>query len=147
MVEKKIPKTTFFYHYENVNPKGRYTGDCVIRAISKALNKPWATVLSDLTDMAIKEARMPDDSDLYIKYLSKNGYKKMKMETYSGRKRYTGKEFCAVLENMGYRQPVIAHIGTNHVTTFVWEKENNCYKVHDIRNCTEDKVGVWYARK
>ena len=33
---RKIPKETATFHFHNENPKGRRTGDCVIRAIGKA---------------------------------------------------------------------------------------------------------------
>ena len=37
------------YSYFNCNPKGNRVGDCVIRAISKALNQSWEDTYIDLT--------------------------------------------------------------------------------------------------
>ena len=37
------------YSYFNCNPKGNRGGDCVIRAISNALNQPWEDTYIDLT--------------------------------------------------------------------------------------------------
>lgn len=33
---RKIPPETSTFHFHNENPKGRRTGDCVIRAIARA---------------------------------------------------------------------------------------------------------------
>lgn len=38
--EEKYPDTSVF-HYFNANPKNKFGGDCVVRAITTALGQPW----------------------------------------------------------------------------------------------------------
>lgn len=38
--QKKYPNTDTFEFY-NANPSGKYTTDCVARAISAAFGQPW----------------------------------------------------------------------------------------------------------
>jgi len=54
---------------ENVNPLKKNTGDCVIRAITKATNRDWIKVLDDLFIIARKIFSVPNWHDTYYKYL------------------------------------------------------------------------------
>jgi hypothetical protein len=80
------------YVKENVNPKKRVTGDCVIRAITKAENKQWLDVYDELSTIARKNYTLPNNKDSYNEYLKK--YEKINVyHTLKGKKkRYTVKE-------------------------------------------------------
>lgn len=54
---------------ENLNPKDKKTGDCVIRAIAKAEGKSWISVFEALTIIARRNFSLPDCRDCYAKYL------------------------------------------------------------------------------
>ena len=47
---RKLPKDTEYFHYNNANPKNKHTGDCVIRAISLALDKRYKDVLMEMAE-------------------------------------------------------------------------------------------------
>ena len=55
--------------YPKCNLKKHQTGDCVIRAISIALEKPYKEVLVDLCELAIKLGYMPNSHEVYREYL------------------------------------------------------------------------------
>ena len=63
----------------NVNPKGRKTCDCVVRAIASAENKNWKDVLIDLTEYSLKYGYMVNDKKNFQKYLKDLGYEKLPM--------------------------------------------------------------------
>lgn len=60
----------------NANPKGKKAGDCVIRAISKALNQSWEKTYSDLCELGLKQCMMPNDKRVFEKYLKLKGWVK-----------------------------------------------------------------------
>ena len=49
------------WKYHNSNPKKREVNDCVIRAISKAENKTWDEVYSELSTLAQNQRILLDD--------------------------------------------------------------------------------------
>ena len=58
----------------NANPIKRRSDDCVIRAISTVLNKPWEEVYCDLCEYGRREYDMPSANYLWGKYLHNNGF-------------------------------------------------------------------------
>lgn len=59
----------------NENPYGLDTGDCVIRAISTALNYNWFMVHDELCFLSRKMADMPSSNRVWKTYLENLGYK------------------------------------------------------------------------
>ena len=110
MKAKIIPRDTPTFHYFNANPAQTLTGDCVIRALSLALNKPWATVLRELTEYAVRYSTMPNAKDCYPRYLADQGWVKQKQPRLPDGRKLRGYEFAPLC-------PVtaIAHIGTHHI--------------------------------
>lgn len=51
------------YEYYNANVVGRFTNDCVIRAISTAENKTWKETYQELSEIAGKQGIILDDVD------------------------------------------------------------------------------------
>lgn len=91
---KKYPTTETFI-FTNTNPKGLLTAsDCVIRAISIALNKDWKEVVMGLAETACDTSFSPSSTDNFGEYLVRNGFKKMPMPKHSNGTKYTTKEFC-----------------------------------------------------
>jgi hypothetical protein len=58
----------------NANPYLRNTEDCAIRAISKALDKPWRDVLMELTQLGASMGYMPNHRAVTTKYLKSKGW-------------------------------------------------------------------------
>lgn len=58
----------------NANPRGINTGDCVIRAISKALDTDWEKVYMALTVKGLEKAMWGDTNAVWEKYLRENGF-------------------------------------------------------------------------
>lgn len=62
------------YAYYNPNPVGRFTRDCVPRAISKALNTDWETASVLVDNAAIKMGDMPSSNSVWGAVLRQNGF-------------------------------------------------------------------------
>lgn len=60
----------------NPNPRNKRVGDCVVRALSKVLNKTWQEVYIDLAVEGYKAADMPSANHVWGAYLEKQGYEK-----------------------------------------------------------------------
>ena len=58
----------------NPNPRGIHTGDCVIRAICKALDKEWEKVYMELTVKGLEKAMWGDTNAVWEKYLKENEF-------------------------------------------------------------------------
>ena len=64
------------YINENLNPLRKRVGDCVIRAIAKAMNMSWDDVAIDLSMMMVTEKDIVTSNALWGKYLRMNGFRK-----------------------------------------------------------------------
>ena len=62
------------YKEYNPNPCGKWVGDCVIRALSKVLNKSWKEVYTELAFEGLKMCDMPSSNTVWGNYLVENGY-------------------------------------------------------------------------
>ena len=65
-------KPTNWFTYNNVNPKNKINGDCVIRAIANAMNKTWDEVNEDSFKYSVKYKTVLNDKHTYEKYLKDN---------------------------------------------------------------------------
>lgn len=59
----------------NLNPFGKEKGDCVIRAITLALNYNWFMVHDELSFLSRKMGDMPSSNEVWKTYLTRKGYK------------------------------------------------------------------------
>lgn len=62
------------YSYFNCNPKGNRVGDCVIRAISKALNQPWEDTYIELTIQGYIMGDLLSSNSVWGAYLKSKGF-------------------------------------------------------------------------
>jgi hypothetical protein len=73
-----ITRKEFFenmaYINYNANPKNLKTGDCVIRALSKATGKSWDEVYTELCEIGYKKKRLPNDNHVYKEFLKNNHF-------------------------------------------------------------------------
>lgn len=120
----------------NKNPRNIKASDCVVRAISTALNKPWTQIYTDLTNLGFDLCRMPSEPDTYIKYLDSLGYKKQKMPKRYDNTRYTVEEFANELadENKTYIISVAKHLTCLRGKTLI-----------DTWNCGYKSVGNYWV--
>lgn len=77
------------YSFINTNPKKKAVGDCVIRALSVALDKPWEEIYLDICAQGYKMADMPSANHVWGSYLREKGFDRMTAEP-----NITVREFC-----------------------------------------------------
>ena len=75
----------------NPNKKNKKAGDCVIRAISKVLNKSWMETYINICIQGSIDYDMPSGNDVWGNYLIKNGFKKHILEDVLTVKQFTHK--------------------------------------------------------
>ncbi len=60
--------------FSNPNPLHKQVPDCVIRAVSIALNESWYKIYDELTDMGRLDANMPSADTVWGHYLYSKGF-------------------------------------------------------------------------
>ena len=60
----------------NPNPNGKYVGDCTVRAISLATDKPWHEVYFGLCLQGAVMCDMPSANSITTAFLRKNGFRR-----------------------------------------------------------------------
>lgn len=76
----------------NTNPFGLRVGDCVIRAISKALDRSWEDVYIDLCLQGFMMGDLPSSNAVWSSYLKHKGFKRRTAECCSDL--YSIDDFC-----------------------------------------------------
>lgn len=61
---------------KNENPQNNRVGDCVIRAISTALNQDWQTTFIELSVQGLMMCDLTSSNAVWGEYLKRKGYKK-----------------------------------------------------------------------
>lgn len=74
------------------NPFGLRVGDCVIRAISKALNQSWEKTYIDLCVQGFMMGDLPNSNAIFSAYLRNKGFKRHTIEDCP--ECYTVEDFC-----------------------------------------------------
>ena len=100
------------YEYYQPNEKDLKDnqGDCVIRALTKALGRTWREVFTDLIPYAIEAQAMPNNEKCYEEYLKANGYKWIGIKATKGSKRPTVDSFTKEHETGTYILQVAHHL-------------------------------------
>lgn len=62
------------YVFYNPNPKNKRVGDCVIRAVGKALNQNWTDTYIGLCSEGLMFKDLPSSNYVWGMYLKKYGY-------------------------------------------------------------------------
>jgi len=112
------------YIKEDLNPKGNYTSDYVIRAIAKATGKSWEEVFKGLYEIAYRKRSMLTDKDVWEEYLKELGFVYRKLpKIVTGGSRPKVSSFAESLGKGTYIL-VIANQLTTVIDTFyseIWE--------------------------
>ena len=69
------------YKFYNPNPSNIRVGDCVIRALSKALQKSWEDIYVSLCAEGLLFHDMPSSDYVWGMYLKKNGFQQKMVES------------------------------------------------------------------
>jgi hypothetical protein len=78
----------------NANPVNARVGDCVIRAISKALGLTWEETYVGITLQGFLEHDMPSANHVWAAYLKRKGFNRFAVPN-TCPDCYTVKDFCA----------------------------------------------------
>lgn len=123
---------------ENLNPRGKKTCDCVIRAIAKATSMPYNTILDKLVEASKKTGYAYNDTKCYSKVIESLGFTKISL----------GKV------TKGTSRPLVKDIAEKTKNNF------DCYlctcsghltvvmngNVYDIWDCSDRPVFSYYKR-
>lgn len=110
----------------NPNPKNARVGDCVIRAITIALNSTWEKVYSELAGYGFMMCDMPSSNAVWGQYLKDKGFKRDIIPDSCPQDCYTVTDFCK--DNpigtyiLGTGSHVVAVIDGNYYDT--WDSGN-----------------------
>lgn len=146
--QQKYPDTATF-HFYNANPKRRVTGDCVIRALSTAMDVPYEVVYRELFEFSQKCGYMLNSKECYSKYLQSKGWIKQKQPRKDDNTKYTGVEFCEQLQDdpwlftgkeYDFNARIIAKIGSHHIVAIVDGM------VHDTWDSTDGCIGNYWTK-
>ena len=130
---------TDYYEYDNVNPKGKFGGDCVVRAIANALDQSWEQTVREMTELGIKKGFLIDDQHLYPKYLESKGFRQMQEPRDDNNKKLTVKQWLKQREGYTVRT-IVANVGSHHVCCI----KNG--KVHDIWNSSTQTMHKYWVK-
>lgn len=122
------------YSYYNANPLKNRVGDCVIRAISKALNQPWEYTYIDLTIQGYLMKDLLSSNAVWGAYLKSKGFTRDIISN-DCPECYTIEDFC----NEHPKGTFIIGTGTHCVTV-----ENGC--VFDTWN-SSGEVPIYFYYK
>ena len=135
-----MKKNKFTYKEYNANFKNKKTTDCVVRAISVALNKSWEDTFKELSAYTLETGYMWNDNGAcgFKKFLKLKGYDKQKMPRRKDNTRYTVKEFIEELANKNsiYIISVAGHLTVVKNLTLI-----------DIWDCSNKSVGNYWIIK
>lgn len=147
MALKKVPRDTERFAFENANPKGKRTGDCVVRALSVAMRKSWDDVLDLLVEEAHRRKHSPLSKECYSKVLEAHGFVKQKQPRKWDNTKMLGSEFCEWLENEYMPSAdIVAHVGGHHIVAVRWFYGWGFKIVDTWDSSNHGCVGNWWVR-
>ena len=134
---------TEYFHYQNINPKNRITGDCVVRALALGLDQTYMETYKELFELSLATGYMLNDKKNWQKYLEKKGWTKMKQPRKWDNTKYTAQEFIDyILPNIYTFYNVISKVGSHHVTCI-----SKGGQVCDIWDCSYEKIGNYWIKE
>lgn len=119
----------------NANPDKNRIGDCVIRAISTALEKPWEDVYIDLCLDGLIQHELPNADGLWGEYLKRKGFKRGILNCDEG-VCVTVEQFC-----QDHPQGVYLLCPTNHIVAVIDGK------FYDTWNCGDETINYYWRKE
>ena len=138
-------KDTQTFHFHNQNPKGKYTTDCVKRAISAATGIPYYDVVRELAEWQCRTGLDAGEKRLHAKMLAGYGWKMKPQPRQDDGTKFTGVQFCKWLTKNHFTGNIIANIGGHHIVAIM--PIDGKYKVHDIWNSTRGCIGNYWIKE
>ena len=138
-------KDTSTFHFHNQNPRGKYTTDCVKRAISHATGIPYYDVVRGLAELQCKTGLDEGEKRLYGKFLAVNGWVLHPQPRQDDGSKYTGTQFCKWLNKTHCASNVIANIGGHHIVAIV--PVDGKHKVCDTWDSTKGCIGNYWTKE
>ena len=120
----------------NANPKGLKTGDCVIRALSKATGKSWDEVYTELFEIAFKKKRLPNEDSVYKVFLKNNNFIESPARRNECGKMISVEEFSKNVDG-----DTMYIIQTRKHLTVVMNND-----IYDTWNTSKEKAGKFYFK-
>lgn len=120
--------------HENLNPEGKSVGDCVIRALSKALNQSWEKTYVDLSAHGLVLHDLPSANSVWGNYLRRNGFTRHIIPDVCPNC-YTVAEFCRDYPTGTYILALSGHV--------VAVKDGDYYDTWD----SGKEIPIYYWRK
>ena len=128
----------------NPNDKKNRAGDCVIRALCKALDKSWLEVFDLLVEEARKQQDVPNSREVYEQVLLNHGFVYNKISNARGTRRPRVSEMAKQATS-----PIVMNVA-NHVVTAcdgkyydLWDSGNKClYGYYTKGECHESHERV-----
>lgn len=121
----RYPDTETF-HWYNANPKGRITGDCTFRAVCTALEKSWEDTVIDMAEFSVRTGWAINDKKGIERYLKEQGWEKLKQPKKADGTKYTGAEFCRLLDESGADASIIAYCLDRNIINSVNRRTRKC---------------------
>lgn len=122
---------------ENRNPAGKRVGDCVIRAISLAMNKEWDDVYAGVMLKGFQLKDMPSANYVWGSYLQEKGFQRYAIPNRCP-DCYSVKDFCRDNPEGTFILGTGTHVVTvrdgnyydtwdsgDEVPIYIWRKENH----------------------
>jgi len=127
------------FKQENVNPKGRKTGDCSTRAVAKCLGISWDDALKLQCQVSLKTKYDPTSHQVVERILADHGWVKQKQpRKWNGRK-YTVREMDEVVSDFHRSNRCICTVAHHYVVI-----EDNTYV--DTWNSGGKTVGNYFTK-
>lgn len=127
------------YFEFNVNPKGRKTGDCAVRALVGTLNISYEEAIDKCAYWAKKKCYGITDKQIMELVLKEYGYVKCKQPRKQNGKKYLVGEMDRILTKAQMAEGVLVTIANHHTCI-------TCGKVQDIWDCRYKTVGNYYVK-
>ena len=118
---------------QNNNPKNKRVGDCVVRALSTALEKEWEEIYADLCLQGLLYSDLPTANSVWGAFLAEKGYIREAIPNTC--RCYTVNDFCADNPEGVF----ILGTGTHAVTVI----DGNYFDVWD----SGDETPIYYFKK
>lgn len=124
------------YIYYNPNPELKHVGDCVIRAISKALSQDWESTYIDVCMKGLGIHDMPSSDNVWGSYLFDKGFRRSIIPNDCPQ--------CYTIRDFSYDHPngtyILATSDRNHI---VCVKNGDVFDTYD----SSDEVPIYFWRK
>lgn len=102
-------KTYIYYQPNKKDIKDDY-GDCVIRALTKVIDKTWMDVFTDMLSICTEYQALHNNQVVYTNYLKSKGFTYVGISNKKGTKRPTVKSFATSHKTGTYFVTVANHV-------------------------------------